>query len=508
VGKSIPSLIKFNDQYNQIATDGPKADPNAYADQAKLLKAMSDYQAGAEKAGGGVEQLLKKIGETLGGKIPMTNPEKMSEEIKNAFAERQKKDADEKQKKQLADLSKIADRLKKQKEDYKESLLCLGSETPSDSDYKSIANLIKQIERDRAIWNMVSALFGGGIGGASGLATAMSAAAEVAAPLKAAGQLVKFTTNLKAAADRLAAFLEWKDAQADSVSAVSPYATSIDNFVNNQGNQFTHYTLQAAANAIQALLACGEMSPAAPAFKVAGSAVSAASTAEDLIYKFYKQQALRKAWKDTKEALDPKNKGNRKKALLVRQINPTLAKYTIAYGAMIVKDPIAITACNRVGLDRETLARARDKVGDVRKYLDKVYSDDGTVVGMLPADAPTGKVKVPEPALALKAWSVSVAIWQTTDDLDGDCPELITGHLVIAEKLLKKDSKTLKDKELDKLVMTLGKLANAFHDWRPMTKNRERCEPAALFARLYGELAEATAQALMLANGADQETEE
>ena len=218
--------------------------------------------------------------------------------------------------------------------------------------------------------------------------------------------------------------------------------------------------------------------------------------------------ALRKAWTDTKEALDPKNKGNRKMALLARQINPTLAKYTIAYGAMVAKDPIAITACNRVGLDRETLARAKDKVGDVRKYLDTLYTDDGTVVGMLPVDAPKGKVKVPDPTLTLKAWSLSTAIWQKNEALDGDGPPLITGQLVIAEKLLAKDSKSLKDTELDKLVMTLVKLASAFRDYEPVTTDGEPCKPAALFAGVYADLAEAKAQSLALENGAEQEAGE
>ena len=53
---------------------------------------------------------------------------------------------------------------------------------------------------------------------------------EVVPGLKAAGQFVKFVANLKAASDRLEAFLDWKEARKDAASAVSPYATSVENF--------------------------------------------------------------------------------------------------------------------------------------------------------------------------------------------------------------------------------------------------------------------------------------
>src|SRR6201999_4190629 len=121
------------------------------------------------------------------------------------------------------------------------SLLCLGSTNPDDADYKSIAKLIAQLEKDCAIWNGLNAMFGAGLGMASSVALASTVAAEVVPGLKAAGQLVKFIANLKAASDRWAAFVDWKESRKDAASAVSPYATSVENFCANQGAQFTHY---------------------------------------------------------------------------------------------------------------------------------------------------------------------------------------------------------------------------------------------------------------------------
>ncbi len=81
----------------------------------------------------------------------------------------------------------IQDRLAEGKKQFEASLKCLGSKNPKDSEFKTIAKLIEQIERDRAIWNGLNAMFGVGIGLASGVTEAISMiASSVAPPLKAA----------------------------------------------------------------------------------------------------------------------------------------------------------------------------------------------------------------------------------------------------------------------------------------------------------------------------------
>ena len=102
-------------------------------------------------------------------------------------------------------------------------------------------------------------------------------------------------------------------------------------------------------------------------------AAGVAASAEDTVFKFYKQRTLHRAWEKTKKSLE--NPQNRKLALIAREMNPTLAKYTIAYGALIEGNATAMTALNRIGLDRETLARANDK-GE-REFLDdKARADE------------------------------------------------------------------------------------------------------------------------------------
>ena len=89
------------------------------------------------------------------------------------------------------------------------------------------------------------------------IAAALAAALAVPVAVQAQGNMEKCYGVAKAGkndcqtAASSCAGTSKKDAQTDAVSAVSPYATSIDNFVNNQGTQFSHYTLQAAANAMR-----------------------------------------------------------------------------------------------------------------------------------------------------------------------------------------------------------------------------------------------------------------
>jgi hypothetical protein len=234
------------------------------------------------------------------------------------------------------------------------------------------------------------------------------------------------------------------------------------------------------------------MSPLAPAFKAAGGGVAAAAAAEDLIYQFYKRQALRNAWKMTKQALDPKNYGNRKMALLVRQVNPTLAKYTLAYGALVEESPVAITACNRIGIDRETLARSSANVDELKTYFEKLYPDDGTVVGVL--DVTPGKAKVPAPALNAKTWALSMMIWKDEHGLATPNPPLIVSHLSIVDARLAQSNRS--EEKTEQLVESLRTLWTAFAAFEALDSNGRQIAAIQRAVREYADLAEAKMMAV------------
>jgi hypothetical protein len=429
--------------------------------------------------------------------------ERAKQLILDASKAKQQQDAEE--------VKSIQQQLEEEQTSYQTMLKSLGSKEPDESEYKSIAKLIERIEQDQAIWKGLTALFGGGIGIASGVTEAIQTTAyAVAAPLRAAGQLVKFIANLNAAADRQIAFEKWQEAQKDAIVAVSPYATSIQRFMASQERQMWHYRVQAAANATNALLVAGEMTPLMPAFKAASGAVTAAATLEDLLYTFMKQAELRKAWNKTKQAIDPANRADRKMRLLARKINPTLAKYTIAYGAVVEQDPIAIAAMSQVGLDRETLARPSSGVNEVRSYLEKLYPDDGSVLVSMAMES-GATIKLPTVQLTSKAWALTYAVFKKEANLASANPPAIVGNLALYEKQssvidkrkpyesdgtekdkdAKYDDQTQLYAEQTKLLTIATTLAGAFAVFQPLGPDGELLEPVKEAVGVYADMAAA-----------------
>jgi hypothetical protein len=383
--------------------------------------------------------------------------------------------------KQEKEVKEIAAKLEKARKDFRDSLDRLGTDTPTDEDFKSIAKLIEQIETDRAKWAALIAI---------GQAAA-SVAASFFGPLAAAGELVNFIANSRALYDRVMALRTWMDAHEDAITAVSPYATSIQNFVQNQGEQASHYAIQAAANAIKiASNIAKNFDPTGAAAAVTVS-VTAAASLENLVYSVYKQAALRKAWDTTKKSLQQPE--NRKLALIARRMNPTLAKYTIAYGALIEKSPIAIAVMNEVGLDRETLSRAGDKIPDVKKYLQTKYADDNVVLGNVP-DLSKGKRKPPAPALTTVAWSASVRIWRAQDSLVTDNPPDIVRLLAQVQFFAETDNEERDLEDFPRYVESLQALALAFRGFQGVSTGGAPIDTVQKAVKTYVDLAEAEAE--------------
>jgi hypothetical protein len=91
-----------------------------------------------------------------------------------------------------------------------------------------------------------------------------------------------------------------------------------------------------------------------------------------------KRYQLEQAWSTYKKAL--RNPDNRKLALIAMRENPTLAKYAMAWGAVIEKDPLVGDFMAYCDLDSDTL-RGTAKIDKVVEYLEARMPDDITVVG-------------------------------------------------------------------------------------------------------------------------------
>jgi hypothetical protein len=300
------------------------------------------------------------------------------------------------------DASTIEAEAEAEKKAYQQSLDRLSKNVLSESDFKTINGLIEDIKRKRAIINLALSIVSGGFGVAGGAEYAVQI---IARGLKATGDLAKAVKSVISAIECVQALSDWIESYNEAITSASPYASAIENFINDNRELLAHNTVQAIFSLAKAL--AGYASIAIPPMASAGLAMDAASSTANFVFQVYRQAALDRAWKQTVKSL--KSPNNRQLALVVRELNPTLAKYTIAYGAFVARDPIAVRAVDRIGLDRETLANPNSKVNDVKNFLETLYKDSLKLVAEI--DSERGRVSVPVPELTVKAWSVSYQQW-------------------------------------------------------------------------------------------------
>ena len=90
-----------------------------------------------------------------------------------------------------------------------------------------------------------------------------------------------------------------------------------------------------------------------------------------------------------------RNPKNRQLGLEARKLNPSLAKFSIAWGAVVLKDPLARDAMRSCGLTEASLKNDNTDVNKVVQYLETFYEDDKSlyrdskekVPDWVPADA-------------------------------------------------------------------------------------------------------------------------
>jgi hypothetical protein len=394
---------------------------------------------------------------------------------------------------QKKDEKTVEQELEDERKKYAAALEKLTKQDSRDeADFKTLNHLIANIERDKAIAKFAFAIMGAGTG-----ISAAAVVTTIAPGLKAAGDAVKFIQNIYACVGRIQALIAWMDSYGDAVRSNNRYTSAVENFINSNRDLLCN-------NTVQAILYLGKMvadatSVVMPTMASAATALDTAATAADLVFQCYRQAELDKAWRMTLESIE--NPNNRKLALIVRELNPTLAKYSIAYGALIDKDPVAVRAMDRIGLDRETLMNPNNKVGDVRKYLESLYSDDLKLVAEMEKDR--AKVKVPAPALTMKAWSLSCMLWSKSVAEEGgkwslEAPREIMPNLERVEKYRGVSDPTKKEAALPQLFKALEALDAAFGGFEPEDPNGEPMEEVRKAAEQYSRLARATLQAEQL----------
>jgi hypothetical protein len=307
---------------------------------------------------------------------------KRLEQAKQEVDAIQKELADKHDDKAEAEADALMDQFEKERAEYQD---LVKKALQPDGQQKLIMKMIADMKRNQAIMQMAI--------------TVGSAGAEVAAqffaPLAIAGQLIKMVAHLTAVVQRAVDLKKFLDAQQWAESAVSVYRSSIDNFLKNQQDQLTEHSIKAAMCALR--VAAEAAATAHPAAKAVSAGVTIAQTSVDVGFAIYKEVQMREAWMTTKEALaDP---DDRKLGLKARRLNPTLAKYSIAYGALTQKDPVAVKTMNEIGLTNDMLQSEEAGVKLVKTFLETRFPEDAKVAFKWDTTAEWAK-KLPPPELA------------------------------------------------------------------------------------------------------------
>ncbi len=248
----------------------------------------------------------------------------------------------------------------------------------------TVEKMIADLQRDEAILSTLAAI------GQAGAAVAGQFVSYAALGT----EMIALAQNAKLAVEKAAATYSFLQEQKSARETANRYGSAIDNFLANAKFQLTAASLNAAMNGMKLIVAA--VAAAVPHAAPAVPAMAAVSAGVNMVLGGIKQSRLKKAWDQTKKALE--NPANRRLGMEVRKLNPTLAKYTVAYGATEEEDPIAISMALACGLNEETLKNPQTNADKVKRYFETKFPDDGTVIGYW-EDATDWTKGLPEPAL-------------------------------------------------------------------------------------------------------------
>lgn len=359
VGNGIGNALsdKFGD------TLGKKLQDKMSSKVAEINKKYAQTKEGEEFEIDGKELIGSAFEELIGGGL-LINEIRAQKSTDGKFLAAQKVKCDE--------------AMQKEREDEKtafKQFLGGGAAGAAAASSSSIDKLIKQIERDRKIAETALSIVKGGLGMAT----------KLFAPLEMAATALDLIKSMAEAADRIIELRKWIATGSAMAKAQDSLQSSAQNFIKNQSAQFTHHTIQALSKAAQLIGQAMRLSPAAGAGAIVETLGKAGGEIEEISYGIYKAADLELAWKATKKAIS--NPKNRRLGLKARKANPSLAKYSIAWGALENNDPLAKDIMRKVGLSKASLAHPNTDTHKVVEYLETLYQEDDKLYREFRGDA-------------------------------------------------------------------------------------------------------------------------
>lgn len=331
---------------------------------------------------------------------------------------------------------------------------------------------IKSMQRSQALVKWASTVAGMGF----------TVASKFIAPLAIAGSALKLALNVANAAKRMRDFIVFVQQQRDMFNAASEFSAPVANFIHNSEIQALHYQINAACEFVNMVGAIVETAGTASGMGAAAAVVvgktmqataSAIAASEAVLYEIKKRYDVEQGWKMYKAALIRPE--NRKMALIAMKKNPTLAKYSMAWGAVIKGDPLVKDFMDKCGLNAETLKDEKTNVDLVVKYLEVRMPDDSVLVGrevsatdwepsplVLTVQCWTGTKRRGEDKAALEP--------QDTRDIDLALTAYEAANKILAANYDPKQQPTPKlptDAMVEAVVDALNKVEAAFLGYRP-----------------------------------------
>lgn len=258
---------------------------------------------------------------------------------------------------------------------------------------RKLQDLILQLQKDKKIFQLVETLS----------SMPLNVAAKFFPPAGAALDFKKFAFEVGKAVQHARALLEWLDNAADAKAAVSVQVHAMLSRVGMEKRQSVEHAINAALSLTAAV---GQVVTTVGAHAApVGVAITAGARAGESLAALAKvgidQAEMARGWQKYQEAL--KNPGSRKAARRALQENPTLAKYSLAWGALEGGDAIAKSALKKCGLTAAVLSQKDANVKEVQRFLEVMYSEDVVVLRAVPkkqAWYPSNR-----PALSFRSWT-------------------------------------------------------------------------------------------------------
>ena len=417
VGSGIKTVVDVTTQSNDDADDDDADDDDDGSegnDSGEGGEGSSDDDGGSGtpqqrklkgKEGAPVSKSLATLIEELKSGTQKVDPGKVQKVTEALEEERKQQEAEDANEQARALLAQTELDLK-----------ALSDAERTGAEASNIDNLIADLLRDRMILKIAVQIAQGGSEFLSQFVPALGAVS--------AG--VKLAANLVAVAQRAQQLDAWIQAQGDLQAAQSSLSSAAANFVKNQGQQLAHYSAQAFFAAAQLAGKITELAgPAAPVGTIIAAVAGASAKAEEVLLERKDKADIEKAWKVTLKAL--RNPKNRQLGLEARKLNPSLAKFSIAWGAVVLKDPLARDAMRACGLTEASLKNDNTDVNKVVSYLETFYEDDKSlyrdssepVPEWIPADA-----------------EVTLKWWSQLRLAAGKTPKLVVENASLVEGLL------------------------------------------------------------------------